>query len=254
MPRQRVPELMDDPAVPRETLDRSLRFIRAVNQNLGGTRALLAPLERWARDHDTARPFNLLDLGTGSADIPVAAVRWARERRIDLRVTAVDNHPTTLDLAREHIQRELGSDDPDETGITLLQADALKLTDRLTPQSFDAAHAGMFIHHLDELPALTVLRAMDRLATRGLVWNDLTRSTLAKIASVVITLSAGPVVKHDARASVRASFTPKEALNLAERAGWRTPRVRASFLHQRFTVLSEKWGPIGNPILREDNR
>ena len=252
MPRQRVPELMDDPAVPRETLDRSLRFIRAVNQKLGGTRALLAPLERWARDHDTARPFTLLDLGTGSADIPVAAVRWARQRGIDLRVTAVDNHPTTLDLAREHIEQELGSADPNRTGITLLRADALTLTDRLQPQSFDAAHAGMFIHHLDELPALTALRVMDRLATRGLVWNDLLRSTLAKLGSVIITLNADPTVKHDARVSVRGSFTPKEAMSLAKRAGWRTPRIRISILHQRFTVLSEKWGPIGNPILTED--
>jgi hypothetical protein len=179
-----------------------------------------------------------------------------------VRVTAVDNHPTTLDLAREYVKHELGStldatpedgdqrDDattPDNAaaagGVELVLDDAKRLVDRFGPRSFDVVHAGMFIHHLAELDALTVLRIMDRLAVRGMVWNDLLRSRLAQLGVHLLTIGQGPMVQHDARVSVRAGFTAREAREMITRAGWEAPRVRAQLWHQRFVATGEKWTP-----------
>ena len=48
-----------------------------------------------------------------------AARRWAQERGFDLRITGVDKHATTLELAKEHLAGW--------RGVTLVRAEALEL-------------------------------------------------------------------------------------------------------------------------------
>lgn len=237
---------MDDPAASRDELDRSLAFIRFINKRFGGQRALIDELDAAARQRADAtapdpEPLRVLDIGTGSADIPVAAVRWARQRNLPLTVVGLDNHPTTLGLARAFVQRELGVKDPAEAGIELIEADALKLTDLYEPRSFDVVHAGMFLHHLSDIEIATVLRVMDRLARRRMVWNDLVRSRTALLGAHILTTGGTRMVRHDATVSVRAGFTKREALEWITRVGWEKPRVRASFVQQRFVATGEKW-------------
>lgn len=230
--------MMDDPAVDRGALRDALGYIRTVNRRLGGVAALIAHLERWSASWPTDRPVTLLDIATGSADIPLEAVRWARGRGFDLRVTGVDLHATTLELARDHIERE-----PDlARSIELRRADALDLSNLYPPGAFDYAHAGLFLHHLREIQGMTVLATMDRLVSRGIVWNDLVRSNVGRAAITLMTLGKPPMIRHDARASVRAGFTRAEAIDLARRVGLDYCRYRWSLLTHRFTLAGEKPG------------
>jgi len=231
--RRHEPELMDDPAVDRGGLDASLRFIRAVNRRLGGTRAALGHLKRWLAGRPPGEVVRIVDLGTGSADIPLAIVRWARDRGRRVRVTAIDAHRTTLELAREHV-----GGDPD---IELVRADALRLMDRFRPGEFDYAHAGMFLHHLDDIEVMTVLRVMDRLTTRGLIWNDLLRGPVEAVGVRLLTLGAPAMARHDGIVSVAAGFKRHEALDLAGRVGLPNVRYRRH-LFGRFTLVSTKGG------------
>lgn len=244
MPRVRTPELMDAPGVRRDELDSALRFIRFVNRRLGGSRALIACLSRWSTSWPTDRPVTLLDVATGSADIPIAARAWALSRGYDMRITAIDAHETTLELAREHLSRQPA---PIREGVTLELRDALRLTDHYAPGSFDYAHAGMFLHHLDDLEVLTALRIMDRLASRGVVWNDLARSPFARVGVRALTLGAPPIVRHDARVSVEAGFTRAEALDIARRVGLAYCTHRLMFFAQRFVVSGERQGAWSLP-------
>lgn len=242
MPRVRTPERMDEPGVARDDLDAALGFIRFVNRRLGGARALLSCLRRWSAGWPKGEPITLLDIATGSADIPVAARAWALSRGHDLRITAIDSHDTTLELARRHLDAQ-----PAEIreGIVLEKHDALRLTDRFAPGSFDYTHAGMFLHHLDDLDAMTALRIMDRLARRGVVWNDLVRSPFARLGVRVLTIGAPSIVRHDARVSVEAGFTRDEAMEMARRVGLASPRCRVMFFSQRFVVSAERPGAWG---------
>jgi len=228
---------MDDPAVDRDQLDRSLRFIRAINRRLGGTAAVLGHLRRWSAGWPAGEVIRIIDLGTGSADIPLAIVRWARAGGMRVHVTAIDAHPTTLDLAREYLRQALGPGDPED--IELVRADALSLMDHFEPGAFDYAHAGMFLHHLDDIEVMTVLRVMDRLTTRGVIWNDLLRGTVEAVAVRLLTLAGPAMVRHDARVSVAAGFTRREVLDLAGRVG--LPHIEyRRHLFGRFTVVSTK--------------
>ena len=242
MQRRLTPELMDDPRVPRDELGRSLAYIRWVNRRLGGASALLAHLARWSRRWPRGRPISLLDIATGSADIPVFVRRWGLARGHDIRVTGVDLHETTLDFAREHVRRESRTDPRLAEGITLERADALKLADHYPPASFDYTHAGLFLHHLPDVPALTALSIMDKLARAGIVWNDLHRSPLHRKLVEFILVGTTAIVKHDARVSVEAGFTRAEVLNMARRIGATYATYHRPPLWYRFTLAGEKPG------------
>ncbi len=233
---------MDDPAVDRDQLDRSLRFIRAINRRLGGTAAALGHLRRWSAGWPPGEVIRIIDLGTGSADIPVAIVRWATAAGLRVHVTAIDAHPTTLDLAREHVREVLGAAAAKREGhpdIELLRADARALMDHFEPGAFDYAHAGMFLHHLDDIEVMTVLRVMDRLTTRGVIWNDLLRGPVETVAVRLLTLAGPAIVRHDAIVSVAAGFIRREVLDLASRVG--LPHIGyRRHLFGRFTLVSTK--------------
>ncbi len=229
---------MDDPNVDESALRHSLRYIRGVNRALGGQKALLSHLRRWSKGWATGEAVTLLDIATGSADLPVAAVRWSEREGIDLRVTGVDNHPKTLAVAREQVERhpELGE------RIELIEGDALGLVERFGPRSFDYVHAGLFLHHLSDIRVQTMLRIMERLARRGVIWNDLIRSPVARAGIYVLTIGRSRIIRHDARVSVAAGFTRSEAMKLARRSWEHAPSIRTSLLSQRFTVTCEKSG------------
>lgn len=234
---------MDDPAVDRTQLDHALGFIRGINKRLGGVKALIENLERWSPDWPKDRPVSLLDIGTGSADLPLEARRWAQTRGFDLRITGLDLHATTLELARDHIASE-----PElAEGIELVLGDARRLTETFDPGSFDYVHAGMFLHHLKkEVQILTVLRMMDRIARRGIIWNDLIRSRRGAVVINLLTLGRDEIIRHDARVSVAAGFTKSEVLDFANRVDLDYCQYRWSLLANRFTLAGQRpdaWDP-----------
>ncbi len=236
MQRRLVGELMDDPGVPREELDRALKYIRAINRNLGGVEALLGRLRPWSARWERSKPITILDVGTGSADLPLAVFQWARAAGFIVRITGIDIHETTLELAREQVARVDGAAE----AITLARADALRLNDRFAPGSFDYVHAGLFLHHLTNGQALEVLKSMDRIAARGIVWNDLVRSRVGHAVITLMTLGKPRIIAHDARASVAAGFTRREAEDLAQRAGITYARYGWNLRTHRFTLAGEK--------------
>ena len=199
----------------------------------------MSHLEAWVPRLPRGESVTLLDLGTGSADLPVAAIRWASASGIDLRITALDNHPTTLDLGREYAESELGAE---AERIDFVLADAGETVERFGVESFDFVHAGLFLHHLSELRVLTVLSIMRRVAKHGMIWNDLVRSPVGAMAIRLMTVGQPRMVRHDAVVSVEAGFTKRESLSLAMRADWEGPEYDWSLFAHRFTVVSKKIG------------
>lgn len=207
---------MDDPAAPRAELEAALAFLRRFNRRLGGVRPALRRLERAASELPADRPIRVIDIGTGSADIPLAMARWAERRGRAIEIDAIDMHPATVAAARAHVK---GC-----AAIEVIQADATQLMDRYEPGAFDIAHAALFLHHLSDVQVLTVLRVMDRLAAHGVIWTDIVRGPVARLGVRLLTIGAGSMAKHDGRVSVEAGFTRAEALDLARRAGIEHPR------------------------------
>src|SRR5215211_4716381 len=87
LPRWRGEELLDGRSWEIAELRGNLRDIRRVNRLGGGTSAVLPDLLSSVPED---RQIEVLDLATGSADIPLAVIRWAKEHGRSIRVVASD--------------------------------------------------------------------------------------------------------------------------------------------------------------------
>lgn len=209
---------MDDPALPAREHDRALADLARLN-SLARSAAILWPVVRaeLTRALTQGRVAHVLDVATGSGDIPVTLGRWALREGLQARWIAVDASLHALERAKERAARE---------GISLEthQADAT----RSLPVRADVVISSLFLHHLSEDSAADALRAMRGAARHSLAVSDLRRSApgLALAWTASRMLSRSPVVHFDAIVSVRGAFNERELLSLARAAGLDGASVR----------------------------
>jgi ubiquinone/menaquinone biosynthesis C-methylase UbiE len=204
--RRLEPEWMDAPDVDPVQLRQSLTFIRRINAVLGYTRTTIGRLERLAAGWPGDRPMSILDVATGSGDVPRAILRTWPDRPV--AVTGVDLHAATVRTAAG------GKPDP---RLTFMRADATALP--FADRSFDFVLCSMFLHHLPDTATVTVLKEINRVARHGIIVADLLRSRRAYGWITLLTIGANPMVRHDARSSVAAAYTTDELQSLFEAAG-----------------------------------
>lgn len=184
-------ELLDDPRTPPERVRESLGFMAGVNRFFGGTRVVLDYFEETCREES----FTVLDLGTGSGDIPQALARWARRRGRRADVTALDTNPVCIEYARKHFP---------STDVRYLETSAFQL-DQL--QRFDYIISSMFFHHLPDERIVELLKMMRRNCHKGFIINDLYRSILPYAGATILgVLSMKPIIFNDGRLSVARAF------------------------------------------------
>jgi len=209
-PRSTRAELLDERPADRGALRATLADLSRTNRWLGGRRALLAALEPLLLASD--RPLEVLDVGTGSADLPRALASRARRLGREVIVTAIDREPLVAALAAE----TGGAARP---GLRILCADARRLP--FADGSFDVVTASLFLHHFEHRDIVELLRRFLRLARRAVIVNDLRRHLVPwlfiRVASRV-TLRH-PIYAHDAPLSVLRGFTREELTKAAREAG-----------------------------------
>ncbi len=210
-------EMMDDFSITDERLQRALQEIRAVNVLLGGHSTTMSVLLPFLRRRPKEESVRILDVGTGTADIPERIVRWAARVGRRVEVVATDKNAATLRYADAQLDRRLQA--RLRPVLRTETADALDLP--YDEDSFDVAMSAMFMHHLTDEQAVQHLRELKRVARHGIIVNDLHRHPLAfygvKLFSRVI--GALEMFRHDSALSVLKSFTRRELETLASHAG-----------------------------------
>lgn len=198
---------MDSPTLPAREVELALRGLARLNR-LSGAAGLL-----WSEVSPLVRggARTLLDIATGSADVPLAIHGMATAQGHTLEMTVSDVRPEMRDLAARNAEA---------AGVPL-RVIALDAVRESPPGLFDIITASLFTHHLTEDEVVGLLDRLSRAARCGLVVSDLARSranlAMVSLASRVVTRSR--VVHTDAALSVRAAFTTEEFMGLARRAG-----------------------------------
>ncbi len=212
-------EMMDDLAQDDAGLRRSLADIRRINTILGWRRYAVGAVARRVRASGM-RSFSLLDLASGSADIPLAIADWANRSGIAARIVVSDIHPVMLAVAREQTRTT--------PTVTVETCDALN--PHYPDGSFDIALCTLALHHFAPEDAAQILRSMARVGRHVMVF-DLARARLAYLGALVMTrgLRMDPITRFDAPASVRRAYTATELRALAKQAGLRGDRVGMRF-------------------------
>jgi ubiquinone/menaquinone biosynthesis C-methylase UbiE len=203
------PELMDLPDQDESALRADLEQLARLNRTFGGKKAVETVFHALA---DKTRSLLLIDLASGYSDHGRNLLGISKTRQQDVTVVAVDFQFQTLQIAR--------SVTPSNKKMFFVQADARQLPFR--NKAADLAFCSLALHHFGETDALAVLKEMDRVGRFGTACVDLVRSRLAAFSIWLLTtfIIRDPMVRHDARLSVRRAFTDTEMKSLAHRAGW----------------------------------
>ncbi len=210
-PYRDVTELLDSSSsVDDHDLQTTLRDIRRANIFGLGTWVVKHHLEKLLNERGHTGRLSVLDVGTGSGDIPEELFRWARRRGIELSAALTDISPEILDVARERINKAgFGG----SASFAVCDAGKLPFADA----SFDVVVCSLAFHHLTLAQAKTALHEMARLSRIGFIVNDVYRSQGAwYLAWVLVHLTtANRLTRHDGPASVLRAFTPRELKRMA---------------------------------------
>jgi ubiquinone/menaquinone biosynthesis C-methylase UbiE len=171
-------------------------------------------LERLVRNLPKDRTLRVLDLATGSADIPEELCRWSRSRGRKIEIVATDISPEILAVARRRITRAGFSD---RISFVVCDASAPPFADK----SFDVVICSLAFHHLELKQGERAIREMDRVSQVGFVINDIYRSQGAWLMAWVLSrlTSTNRLTRHDGPASVYRAFTPRELARMGRAAG-----------------------------------
>jgi SAM-dependent methyltransferase len=229
-----VPELMDrlQPVTPE--LESDLRNIRQLNRYFGSYRLIEHFLRRWIQPRSQMR---ILDLATGSGDIPRLIVEYARKVGATAVVDAVDQQLSTLEIARG-----LSGDYPEidffEDGVLSFgcsRGPAAAGSPRQDDETYDVVLCSLALHHFEEDAAVQLLKRCRQLSSKYVLVSDLRRGLLATVGAYLLTafIFRDSMTRTDARLSAARAFSFREFRSLAERAGWKDfGRARFAFARQ----------------------
>jgi 2-polyprenyl-3-methyl-5-hydroxy-6-metoxy-1,4-benzoquinol methylase len=215
------PELMDRPQPVTPELVSDLRNLRQMNHRFGSYALILHFLRRWIQPGAQLR---VLDLATGSGDIPRLVVDYARKVGAKATVEAIDQQSSTLEIARG-----LSANYPE---IDFIQGDVLFFGEE---GQYDIVLCSLALHHFDERAAVQLLERCRKLSRKFVLVSDLRRGWLATIGVYLLTafIYREIMTRTDARLSAARAFSFREFRSLAERAGWK------NFGHREFRFIRQ---------------
>ncbi len=198
-------ELLDEPDCSPELAAASYRFMEMVNARFGG----VAVVRRFL-SQQSDEPIHVLDIGSGSCDIPLAVSRWAQKSGRAVRFTCLEPAAGAAAIARERLS---SAGDP---AVGLLQEDAFA---HAPMEPYDCAMSSMCFHHLSDEEILRLLERLRQQVRGPVLINDLLRSRWSSLVTraLLAVVGAPAGVRHDALLSIRRGFRPDELSALLSR-------------------------------------
>lgn len=207
---------MDRPQPVSAELERDLENLRQLNRYFGSYAVVLRFIRRWIQPGDQLR---IVDLATGSGDIPRLIVDHARKVGAKVELHALDQQSATLEIAGK-----LSVDYPE---ISFVRANILEWN---PAERYDIVLNSLALHHFTEEDAVRLLRHCHELSGKFVLISDLRRGFLATVGVYLLTalIFREPMTRTDGRLSAARAFSFAEMHDLARRAGWK------DFGHRKF--------------------
>ncbi|WP_405224372.1 methyltransferase domain-containing protein [Dokdonia sp. Asnod1-B02] len=200
--RSTTPELMDDPSLPEVDLHLALKDLATVNKYLGGNHITITALEDLISAHPEKKKWNVLDVGCGDGEVLRHIAKHFKNSAIDISFYGVDINDKSIDSAREKSK--------DFDNLTFSRQNILTIDE--TTFECDVIICTLTMHHFSDEQLLVFMEKFKKLASIGIIVNDLQRS---KIAYRLFQLFSGifmksKIAKYDGRVSIARSFRRKE--------------------------------------------
>src|SRR5215471_16820033 len=202
-----VLEMMDRERPVSAELERDLERIRQLNHWFGSYRLVLGFIRGWIKPADKLR---VVDLATGSGDIPRLIVDYARKINARVEIDALDRQPATLEIARR-----LSANYPE---ISFCEANILEWN---PVETYDITLCTLALHHFSSEDATRVLSRCRQVSKGFVLVSDLRRSFLLLTGIYFLTalIFREPMTRYDARLSAVRAFSFSEMRDLARLDG-----------------------------------
>ncbi len=222
--RDLQPEVMDRPDLEVGRHRHALDALALVNTLSQSGKIVYRPIKAWAR-RQGIKTFRMLDVACGGGDVALDVQRRACRDALHADVVGYDRSPTAVERARE---RAFRTPTNCRTEASFVEQDILK---PLPKRAFDVVYCSLFLHHLDEVQAVELLKNMASATKHLLVVNDLVRSRLGYLAAKTVcnAVSKSDILRSDGPQSVAGAFRTEEVRRLADRAGLHNAVIRRTW-------------------------
>jgi 2-polyprenyl-3-methyl-5-hydroxy-6-metoxy-1,4-benzoquinol methylase len=231
--RQRAPEVMDQPTLAKDAHHEALRGLSRTNCWGTTRRQIWKAIVRIARQRKL-KTLRVLDVACGAGDLAIWLKRRSVRAGLHLLIEGCDKSSTAVDFAK--LQAAIAG----FPAIRFFKCDIL--SEHLS-SSYDIVTCSLFLHHLDEFEAVSLLKRLAAVTNHALLVDDLRRSVsgygLAWLGCAILTRS--PVVHVDAPLSVRAAFRENEAQHLFVKAGLQGATLRRHWPQRYLITWEQPW-------------
>src|SRR5262249_53240660 len=227
--RESEVELLEQGVGSEADVSANLQEMWQLNRQFGGVAALTGHLYPLLRHSENT--LRIVDLGTGSGEIPMHIAQWARQQRLRIEFYLLDYSRRNILYARENTKAA--------ANMVLLQANACTLPFALN--QVDYYISSLFLHHFEPEQLVDLLREAYQHARRGIIMSDLVRGYVPLVAFHLIApvFARHYLTRHDGALSIRRSYTPDELTQMAHAAGIEHARIYRHF-PWRMTLVAEK--------------
>jgi SAM-dependent methyltransferase len=226
--RRHDPELMDSPGLPESEVAAAYQILAQVNRQLGNLRSMRRELRRFlTEDCAGAGTVTLLDLGSGSGDIPRDLRDVFVRHGVAGVAVALDRDPTAVALAGRE-------------GSNVVRGDALRLP--FANRSIDLVTTIKMAHHYSGANLRGLIAEMARVARRRVIVLDIRRHWLAYWGFVAWSRlwTGNRLVRADGPLSVLRGFTAAELIAVTPELTDFTWTVR-SYAGFQLALVGRRW-------------
>jgi 2-polyprenyl-3-methyl-5-hydroxy-6-metoxy-1,4-benzoquinol methylase len=203
--RATQPEFLDSQNCDPQLAYSSYRLMKWVNRFGGGTKAVANYLATEISHNGDSPSVRILDIGSGTCDIPLAIVKWARNRSQNIEFTCLETNETALKIAGENIKR---------SGFGAIELKDESIFEFNCRQQFDYAIGSMFFHHFRDEQILNLIKKLRSYVLKSILINDLRRNLMSYAYCRILACSFSKGLKHDVLLSIRKGFKSKELSHL----------------------------------------
>lgn len=206
--RSNLPELMDDPNLPEDQLRLALKDIAFVNKYLGGNMITIRALEKLIYSYPKQKKLKVVDVGCGDGEVLRQVAAYFEKTDVEIEYLGIDINSKSIERAQK---KSKGLDH-----ISFKQQDILVLDK--SNFTCDIILCTLTMHHFTDLEILKFASKFKKLATRGVIINDLERNKIAyrlfQLFSKVFLKSK--VAKYDGKVSIARSFKREDLENYSK--------------------------------------
>jgi 2-polyprenyl-3-methyl-5-hydroxy-6-metoxy-1,4-benzoquinol methylase len=228
--RAEGPELLDQPGIPAEEIQRNLYELSIINQLLGGHTITWQGFLHLAKKQN---PLQVCEIGCGGGDNLKAIEKGLKRKLSGLSFIGIDINKDCIRVS-EKIKWE--------TPVEFILSDYKKVTFESPP---DIIFCSLFCHHFKETDLVDMFQWMRQNSRSGFFINDLHRHPFAYHSIRILTrlFSRSRLVKNDAPLSVLRGFKRKELEDLLDKAGISNYTIRWKWAFRWLVIVQPENKP-----------